>query len=156
MEARFPHLKGTPGFALDWVHDGSVVALWSDATGARTVGSVLADMIEEQGLDEAIAEVVADREQGSGNYIFLENEINQLGYRFLNEERLAAAIAVFRLNVDAFPESWNVHDSLGEAYWKNDQLELARSSYTRSLEINPENENGQRALAEIGTVVARD
>jgi len=156
MEERFPHLKGTPGFALDWVHQGSVIAIWSDATGARTVGDALAGMIEEQGLDAAIAEVAADREQGSGQYIFLENEINQLGYRFLNEQKFDEAVAVLQLNVDAFPESWNVYDSLGEAYWKSGRLDLARSLYTRSLEINPESESGQRALAEIGAVVAQE
>jgi glyoxylase-like metal-dependent hydrolase (beta-lactamase superfamily II) len=156
MEARFPHLRGTPGFAADWIHQGSVVALWADATGARTAGDVLAGMIEEQGLEAAIAEIVADREQGSKQYILLENEINQLGYRFMNEEKFDEAIAVLQLNVDAFPESWNVYDSLGEAYWKSGQLDLATSLYTRSLEINPESESGRNALAEIGTVVARE
>ena len=94
--------------------------------------------------------------QGSRSYILMENELNALGYRFLNEEEYDEAIAVFQLNVDAFPDSWNVYDSLGEAYWKNGQLDLARSLYTRSLEINPESESGQRALAEIGTVVAQE
>jgi hypothetical protein len=44
-----------------------------------------------------------------------EAEVNQHGYDLLGENNRAAAIAAFRKNVKDHPQSWNVHDSLGEA-----------------------------------------
>lgn len=156
MANRFPDLAGTPGFTMNFVHQGSIIALWADATGSQSAGNALPALIDEKGVEAAIAEVKAAHEEGSEKYFLLEGEINQLGYNLLNDERYDEAIAVFQLNVDTFPQSWNVYDSLGEAYWKSGRLDLAASHYRRSLELNPESESGKRALEEIGTVVARD
>ena len=62
-------------------------------------------------------------------------EINNLGYSLLGEEQIEPATAVFRFNVDASPESPNAHDSLGEAYEKAGQIELARESYTTAFDL---------------------
>jgi tetratricopeptide (TPR) repeat protein len=61
----------------------------------------------------------------------------------LQAGRKDEAIAVFRANVDAYPKSANVHDSLGEAYEMNGDLENAREQYElawkRGREINDMN-----------------
>jgi len=101
---------------------------------------------EEGGsLGAALAEVRKLREDG-GDVYFEEASINALGYQLLNTSRIADAIAVFRLNVEAFPASANVYDSLGEAYMKNGDAENAVANYERSLELNPGNENAQQML----------
>ena len=56
---------------------------------------------------------------------------------------------IFKLNVEAFPEAFNPHDSLGEAYMVAGQKELAIASYERSLEWNPDNTNAVAALARL-------
>jgi glyoxylase-like metal-dependent hydrolase (beta-lactamase superfamily II) len=155
MEDKFPHLAGTPGFTESFVHNGSILALWSDVTGAESASNALATNIEKEGPAAAVAAIKAKRAKGSCNLYFLEAEFNQLGYRYLNEEKLEEAVAVFKLNVEMYPESWNVHDSLGEALMKSGQYDLAVNSYNRSLELNPENENGQKMLAEINTTLAQ-
>ena len=78
-----------------------------------------------------------------------ENEFNLLGYRFLGQDRVDEAIAVFQLNVDHFPDSWNVYDSLGEAYAVKGDTERAIELYRRSVEINPDNTNGVAALERL-------
>nr|NIR48311.1 tetratricopeptide repeat protein [candidate division KSB1 bacterium]NIR73039.1 tetratricopeptide repeat protein [candidate division KSB1 bacterium]NIS23819.1 tetratricopeptide repeat protein [candidate division KSB1 bacterium]NIT70746.1 tetratricopeptide repeat protein [candidate division KSB1 bacterium]NIU24468.1 tetratricopeptide repeat protein [candidate division KSB1 bacterium] len=60
------------------------------------------------------------------------------------------AIAVFKLNVEAYPDSWNVYDSLAEAYMENGQNELAIQFYKKSLQMNPDNTNGKRMLQKLG------
>jgi pimeloyl-ACP methyl ester carboxylesterase/Tol biopolymer transport system component len=75
-----------------------------------------------------------------------EQELNAIGYELIAAGELDRAQAVFELNVLAFPESWNVHDSLGEALARRGDLEAAAASYSRSVELNPGNENGSRAL----------
>jgi predicted alpha/beta superfamily hydrolase len=54
-----------------------------------------------------------------------ENTLNQIGYQFLRANRIDDAISAFRKNVENYPNSANVYDSLAEAYEKNGQLKLA-------------------------------
>lgn len=85
-----------------------------------------------------------------GDYIYLvEQDINQLGYYLLGKDRVDEAIAVFRLNVRYFPESFNTYDSLAEALFKSGDLAGARDSYQRSLELNPDNDNAREMLEKI-------
>ena len=48
-----------------------------------------------------------------------------------------------------FPNSFNVWDSLGEAYLKAGNKEKAKESYEKSMSLNPNNESGKKALAEL-------
>ena len=82
---------------------------------------------------------------------FDEAEFNMLGYRLLGQERVDEAIAVFRLNVERYPESWNVYDSLGEAYAAKGETEKAIELYRRSVELNPDNGNGIAAIERLGS-----
>jgi glyoxylase-like metal-dependent hydrolase (beta-lactamase superfamily II) len=155
LRERFPNLAGTPGFTRDRDHYGSVVALWTDVTGAESASAALASMIEERGLKDAMAAFKAERAKGTDRYYFLEDGFNSLGYGYLNEEKYDEAIAIFKLNMELYPDSWNVYDSLGEAYMKSGKLDLAVNSYTRSLELNPDNENGRKMLEEMRTTTAQ-
>jgi cytochrome c-type biogenesis protein CcmH/NrfG len=59
------------------------------------------------------------------------------------------AIEVFKLNVEDHPQSFNVYDSLGEAYAVNGDKELAVKNYARSVELNPNNTGGIEALKKL-------
>jgi cytochrome c-type biogenesis protein CcmH/NrfG len=48
-----------------------------------------------------------------------------------------------------FPDSFNVWDSLGEAYAKSGNKEKAKECYEKSIALNPSNETGKKALAEL-------
>jgi predicted alpha/beta superfamily hydrolase len=63
--------------------------------------------------------------------------VNQLGYRLLlgPEKKVDEAIEVFKVNVERYPDSANVHDSLGEAYEAAGKLDLARAGYEKAIEI---------------------
>jgi CubicO group peptidase (beta-lactamase class C family) len=80
---------------------------------------------------------------------FAETELNRLGYELLATGRIDDALVAFRLNVEAFPQSWNVHDSLGEVLLEKGDKAGAKASYQRSVELNPKNENGIRVLKEL-------
>lgn len=68
-----------------------------------------------------------------------ENTINALGYGFLGAGRNEKAIEVFKENVKRFPKSANVYDSLGEAYERNNQLNLAKDNYSKAYKIGMKN-----------------
>lgn len=59
------------------------------------------------------------------------------------------AIEVFKLNVEAFPQSFNVYDSLGEAFAAAGEQELAVKNYEKSLELNPKSQSGIDALKKL-------
>lgn len=154
MANRFPHLEGTPGFTERFVHYGTLLALWSDLTGTESASAALEAGIEEKDLQTAVAEIEAERAKDSGKYYFLEAEFNALGYRFIQHGDHETAIAVFKLNAQLYPDSWNVYDSLAEAYMRDGQNDLAIRHYNRSVELNPDNENGKQMLEQIRTGVA--
>lgn len=59
------------------------------------------------------------------------------------------AIEIFKLNVEQFPNSFNVYDSLGEAYMMDGNTKLAIENYEKSLELNPNNENAKKMLEKL-------
>jgi CubicO group peptidase (beta-lactamase class C family) len=82
-----------------------------------------------------------------------EDEMNSLGYGLMRDGKMKEALAVFSLNVEAFPKSFNVYDSRGEAYMANGEKENAIRDYKKSVELNPRNTNGFTKLAELGEKV---
>lgn len=64
-----------------------------------------------------------------------EMMVNLVGYRLLGEERMSDAIDVFESNVELYPESANVHDSLGEALELSGKLPGALRSYRRAVKL---------------------
>jgi len=153
LETRFPELVGQPGFTRGFVHNGNILALWSDATGAESACTAMAEMIEEKGAEPALEHFRKLHRGGSNDWYFLEAEFNALGYRYLNEKNYGVAIAVFRLNTEIYPESWNVWDSLGEALHGSGDLDGALATYEKSLKLNPESETGLKAVEAIKTAM---
>jgi cytochrome c-type biogenesis protein CcmH/NrfG len=51
--------------------------------------------------------------------------------------------------VHEYPQSGNVYDSLGEAYMKAGQKELAIQNYEKSLQLEPKNENAIEMLKKL-------
>jgi glyoxylase-like metal-dependent hydrolase (beta-lactamase superfamily II) len=82
-------------------------------------------------------------------FYFDENQFNALGYQLLQAGSVDEAIAVFAFNADAFPESWNVWDSLGEAYMSRGDRARAIECYRASLQRNPDNRNGGAILERL-------
>ncbi len=79
-----------------------------------------------------------------------EQQINALGYQLMGARKMQEAIAIFTLNVESYPKSWNVYDSLGEAYMNAGNARKAIEHYEKSLEINPGNANGISMLERLG------
>jgi uncharacterized protein len=75
-----------------------------------------------------------------------ENLINQMGYRFLNDNKPEEAIAVFKTNVERYPNSANVYDSLAEAYERGGRLELAEPLYDKARILGQQNNDPNLAL----------
>jgi len=110
-----------------------------------------ASLIRTSGIDAGLKYYEEIKNEQPDKPIFFENTINMLGYEYLFAEKHTEAIEIFKLNVQEFPESWNVYDSLGEAYLKSGQTVLGYENYKRSVELNPDNENGQAILDKLNS-----
>ena len=81
---------------------------------------------------------------------FRERILNALGYEQLNSKHIQEAIALFKLNVEMYPNSFNTYDSLGEAYMVAGEREEAIQNYRKSLALNPDNTNAVDMLKKLG------
>ena len=106
-------------------------------------------ILDSQGVDAAVQYFNVSHQFEPNVIVFREQEMNLLGYRYLGDGKTKDAIKLFKINTIAFPGSWNVYDSLGEAYLKDGQIDLAVKNYEKSLELDPNNENARKALKEI-------
>jgi tetratricopeptide (TPR) repeat protein len=116
-----------------------------------TLGEELTEAYTEGGVDGAIGRYreLRERYDDRGAYDFGETSLNRFGYHLLEEGDADGAIAIFRLNVERFPESANVYDSLAEGYLSGGQRELAEIFYRKSLELDPDNDNALKKLREL-------
>lgn len=91
--------------------------------------------------DEAIAAYRLIFKEDPFNKSVSEDRLNSFGYGFINKSKFNDAIAILKLNTEFYPKSANAFDSLGEAYMKAGNKELAIKNYEKSLELNPQNTN---------------
>ena len=61
--------------------------------------------------------------------------INNLGYQALGSQEMDRAVEIFRTNVERYPASANVYDSLGEALEAAGELKEARKLYSKACDL---------------------
>ncbi|WP_332368995.1 serine hydrolase [Spirosoma telluris] len=105
--------------------------------------------LRKRGFEQAI-DVANELKKKDANFQPSENDLNDWAYRMLNGGgNPKEALEIFKLNVSLYPQSWNVYDSYGEALLKNGRREEAIAMYRKSVELNPDNQNGKAMLARI-------
>jgi pimeloyl-ACP methyl ester carboxylesterase len=117
----------------------------------RSLEAEVIRVLASQGYDSLVTHYKTIRKQHDGGYVydFQERRLNVLGYALLRSGQEQMALDVLRLNTVAYPEAFNTWDSLGECYMTMGETEKAIENYKKSLELNPENANATRMLAEL-------
>jgi tetratricopeptide (TPR) repeat protein len=113
------------------------------------ISTHISDFINMHGQEKGIHELKDILRTRRKDYYISQSAMNNLGYSLLNKEMNIAAIEVFKINVDLYPASADVYDSLGEAYMKNGQKDNAIESFEKSLELNPNNEDAKETLKQL-------
>ena len=75
-----------------------------------------------------------------------EAMVNMLGYQSLQAGKTDEAIAIFKRNVERYPDSANVYDSLAEAYETTGKLDLATPLYEKASTLGQKNKDPNAAL----------
>jgi len=91
--------------------------------------------VREQGAAAAAAEYRRLKTEKPDGYEFAEAELNRLGYELLKTGKPSDAIAILRLNTEAFPQSPNAYDSLREACETSGDREGATAAAKKVLEL---------------------
>jgi beta-lactamase regulating signal transducer with metallopeptidase domain len=115
----------------------------------KSAACKVAKVMKKKGADAGVKTFYKMKKAEDGEYVFDEKEFNSAGYVFLYHEKVKEAIAIFELNVKEYPDSWNVYDSLGEAYMVAGKYDKALKNYETALAMNPESESSQHALQEL-------
>jgi len=151
LDKKYEYLKalGHDAAEIQRFHERNIGVFWSQLFESAAV--IVEKTILESGVEAAINKYQELKTNQPEAYFFDERQFNTVGYRLLGSGKVPAAIAVFKLNVQAYPNEWNVYDSLGEACLANADTLLAIENYKKSLELNPQNENGMRILKALET-----
>ncbi|SHK72367.1 serine hydrolase domain-containing protein [Epilithonimonas mollis] len=107
--------------------------------------------IREIGFDNAI-DFVKKEQKTNPSFNPNESELNDWAYRMMANKKEKEALEIFKLNVYLFPNSWNVYDSYGEILLKIGDKNKAIEMYKKSIELNPENENGKKILEKLSSL----
>ena len=121
----------------------------SDCWPKKSIASQLVQIIDKNGIQDIDKAYSTFKREKKEDYDFSENQLNELGYHYISKEEYENAIAVFKLNIEAFPYSWNAYDSYAEALLANGKRKLAIDNYKHSVLLNPENENGIKILKSL-------
>ena len=76
-------------------------------------------------------------------------QINFMGYRYLQANLTQEAIRIFELYTITHPKDANAYDSLGEAHMTAGDRQEAIRQYRKSLLLNPGNTNARSMLAKL-------
>jgi predicted alpha/beta superfamily hydrolase len=81
--------------------------------------------------------------------------VNQIGYQYLGNNS-EEAIATFKSNVERYPDSANVYDSLGEAYEKGGRIDLATPLYEKAQSLSRQYNDPNAAIYAANFTRAND
>jgi len=99
-------------------------------------------------VKEALEKYQQLKEDGFKDLYASEGDLNRIGYDLL-QQFPKDALEVFKRNVDDYPTSSNVYDSLGEAYMALGENKLAILNYKKALELDPDSSNALKMLEKL-------
>lgn len=118
--------------ALKWINNS--ILMEENFTNVAAKAQLQALMGNTKEAAETKKKVMVLLEQAS------ENDVNVYSYQLMNEHDMPAAIEVFKMNVKKHPDSWNVYDSMGEAYNNAGDHKQSLSNYKTALSKAPDDQ----------------
>lgn len=115
------------------------------APRGKSVAKAYGKTLVKAGIPAA-RQLLQKLKKDTANYNLSEYEMNLLAYQLMWSNRDSLAAEVFKTDLELFPDSWNVYDSYGELLLKIGRKDEAIRMYQKSLQLNPDNENGKSML----------
>ena len=106
-------------------------------------------MVRSQILEKKGNAAAATEERNKAMAIATENDFNQTAYGLINDKKLDDAIKLLQTATKRYPQSANLHDSLGEALAEKGDKPGARAAYSKALALAKEPAERKRIEASI-------
>ena len=105
--------------------------------------------IDKNGIQAGLKKYQAIKSDPKNELYFNEGEFNAMGYRLMGAGKTKDALEIFKLNVELYPKSANVYDSLAEVYLKIGDDAKAIKNYKKSSNLNPDNNSIKEILKKL-------
>lgn len=132
---------------LAWVNYHQVVKSADDGTESHTREQRV--LVKEDDQWKILSQTTYVIESFDSGPLATRNNLTAIAYGLYEEDKLEQAIEVLELNAKLYPGVWNVYNDLGFMHAELGNKHLAIKNYERSLQLNPRNEDGSKALAEL-------
>jgi tetratricopeptide (TPR) repeat protein len=96
-------------------------------------------LINQKGVSKSIRVYHEKKKQDPAYEPFNERFLMDKGYGYLHGGKTADAKKIFALNIESYPDSWNVYNNMAEAYTQGGCADSAKIYYRKSLKIKPNN-----------------
>jgi len=109
-------------------------------TQPRTLGTVLADALEKNGIPAAVAlyRDLRKEKYGSGEYDFSERTLNLLSESLLKQRKTKEAVVMMELNFEVnSPQSSWARSVLAMSHQGNGDIDKAIADYQKIIELRP-------------------
>jgi CubicO group peptidase (beta-lactamase class C family) len=106
----------------------------------------LRSILEKEGYTKAISLSEKIRKRDGKFYLSQRDLTNWAYYLLLIQHKTKEAIEIFKLYVHLYPSDSDAHEGLGEGFYAIGDFKNAASAYTKSLELDPKNENSAKRL----------
>jgi len=146
----FPVQKQLPSLIAEW-YVQTLIKTPGHAPASKERPKLAAEVdalraIDRPGGAAATAQKLKDaRARNPKAQLFPEDQVNFMGYEHLQAGDTKTAIAIMQLNVQAYPSSANVYDSLSDAYLAGGQKDLARENAEKALALLPSDTTADEA-----------
>jgi dienelactone hydrolase len=146
-----PHPE-LPRQIVSWYVETLVTAPADRSASVQPKGTLVREFwttLDRDGAERAVQTFRAARQRDPDAFLFPEGVMNQAGYERLQAGKTKDAIALFTVNVEAYPASANAQDSLGDAYLADGQTDRALAAARRCLELLPNDKANDQFKAAV-------
>lgn len=100
-------------------------------------------------VDKALEFISSESFKESWAFTNIENTFNYIAVEFMKENKFDEVIKIYKYKTNNFPVTAKDWSTLGEAYMKTGQNELAIEAYEKSLELEPNNTKAKENLIKL-------
>jgi len=107
------------------------------------------ETVKNKNVDKAIAEYKEMKANRSPGLVFDETQLNYVANDLRSMKKMPAAIKIYELNTQEYPNSSTAFESLGEAYKRSGKKKEAIENYEKAVQLDPKNVHAAWMLAQL-------
>jgi len=125
--------------------------LWAQSA-QPSIAPIIKDKLLQEGEKAAIHFYYTLKRNALEEYNFEQSELDQLGYELLQENKVPEALAIFNLNINAYPTSAEAYAAYAEALVAKGDTVLAIEYFDKSNYVRP----NRRAVTQLFSVLKEE